>query len=254
MKNMHFLNENTANNYFMKNGLLLKNGVFKLDDKVIKKIDFEKSKSILYHVNLTSEMLLQFKNINIPGISFTKGLVYTGLHNIYGVINKYIDGYSLENKSLSSYNIDEVIKAIDELKISIKSLSDLNITVNDIHNNNIIFNGTTLTLIDTIEYYHVYGDNQLYEKNMIAVMEALFNDLFFSFYKNGFCDIYNIYKLLDECKTKLGTSNNKELLINPIETLLILKKLLEELLETELNTFEDSHKLIDNIVRRKIKI
>lgn len=254
MKNMYFLNETTANRYFMQNGVFLKNNVFKLDNKVIKKIDIEKSKSILYHAKFSPDMFLQFKNIDIKGFSFTKGLVYTGLNNVYGVINKYIDGESLEKKSLSSYNIDDVIRAIDEIKNSIKKLSDLNITVNDIRNSNIIFDGTNITLIDTTEYYYVYDNSHLYEANIVAVMETIFNDLFFSFYKNGFCDIYNIYRLLDICKIKLGDLRGKELLMNPVETLWMLKSYLEEQLEMELNTFGDSHKFMGDIVRGKTRI
>ena len=254
MENMYFVTKLKAEKYFEKNGSMLKSGVYRLDNRVIKKIDEGKSQSILYGVKFSYDNLLQFKNIDIQGFSFIKGLVYTGLHNVFGVINECANGYNLDEKSLSCYKIEDVITAIGSIKNSIKKLSDLNITVNDIHNGNIVFDGKNITLIDTTEYYYVYGDDKLYEANMTIVMETIFNDLFFSFYKNGVCDIYNIYRLFEICKIKIENLNEKEFLMNPVETLCMIKKYLEELLEIELNTFGDCHKNMDDIIRGNVKI
>jgi len=253
MKNMYFLTEDKADKYFTERGDILKNGVFKLDDKVIKKIDVEKSQSVLYGVKFSYDKLLQFKDINVQGFSFAKGIIYTGLHNVYGTISEYANGNNLEEKSLSCYKIEDVINAIDIIKDSIKKISELNIGVNDIRNSNIIFDSKNMTLIDTTEYYFVYGDSKLYESNIVAIMETIFNDLFFSFYKNGTCDLYNVYNLLDICKTNLDYFKRKEFLMNPVETLFMIKKYLEELLEMKLNTFGDCHEYIPDIIRGKTK-
>lgn len=254
MKDVYFFNERKAEDYLEKYGTLLYSDVYKTDDKVIKKINFEKSQSILYNARFSYDNLLQFKNIDIRGISFAKALAYTGFHKVYGIISEYVKGYSLKDKSLSSYKIDDVITAIGDIEVAIKKLSELNITVNDIHSGNIIFDGNNMTLIDTTEYYYVYNDSLLYEMNMIAVMEVIFDDLFFSFFKNGKHEMYNIYNLFTNDEIKLNYIRKRDFLMNPVETLYMAKKWLEEELKLELNSFDECHKYMDNIIRSNKKI
>jgi len=249
MRNMYFLTESIAERYLEENGFMYKSGVYRLgDDKVIKKLDLDKSQSI-YFSKYSESQLLQFSDIDIDGFSFAKALVYTKLNKVYGTISKYIDGNSLEEKPLSFYKIDDVIEAVKELEISIRKISDLSITVNDIHSGNMIFDGKKITMIDTTEYYRVSKSDSLFYDNMEAIMDTIFRDLFFlSYGSNRFATVYRIHKYFSIRKSSLENFRKFEYLMNPTETLLEIRKFMEEDFGVRLDTFGDSHKYIDNVI------
>lgn len=253
MKNMYFLTDTIADEYFEKNGFMYKTGVYRLDnDRVIKKLDIEKSRSI-HNAKYSDFQLLQFKDINIDGFSFTKALIYTGLNKVYGMITEYVDGYSLEEKPLSCYRIDDVIEAVRKLETSVKKLSDMNICVNDIHSGNIIFDGKKMTMIDTTEYYYVYNSSSLLYENMEAVMDTIFRDIFFISFYNQFRSVYKIHKYFSIRGSDLENFRKMEYLMNPVETLFKIRKFMEDDFGVKLNTFGESHFYINNVIVDDIK-
>lgn len=248
MRNMYFLTDTIADEYFEKHGFMYKNGVYKLgNERVVKKLDIEKSQCI-YDTKYSESQLLQFKDINIDNFSFTKALVYTGLKKIYGMITEHVDGCSLEEKSLSRYEIDDVITAVSKLETSVKKLSGMNICVNDVHSGNIIFDGKRMTMIDTTEYYYSYDSSYLLYENMEAVMDTIFRDIFFSFYNNQFMSVYKIHKYFSIRGSDLENFRSSKYLVNPTETLLSIRKFMEEDFGVRLDTFGESHWYIDNVI------
>jgi len=249
MKNMYFLTDLLADEYFEKNGFMYKTGVYKLDNnKVIKKLDIDKSQSI-YYSKYSDYQLLQFKDIDIDNFSFAKALIYTKLNKVYGTIYKYVDGNSLEQKPLSGYKIDDIIIAIKDLETAIRQISDLGITVNDVHSGNIIFDGKKLTMIDTTEYYRVYNSSSLFYDNMEAIMDTIFRYLFFYPYGNNkFATVYRIHKYFSIKKSKFENFRKFEYLMNPAQTILEIRKFMEEDFGIKLDTFGDCHEYIDNVI------
>ena len=251
MNNMYFLTKDMADKYIEQNGVQLRNKVYRLDDKIIKIIDDEKSQSILYN-RFSRDELLQFKDIEIDSFSFARALVYTGLFNKYAVINEYVNGYSLDRKHLCDYPIDVVITAVDKIFYDISKITDKYICVNDIHFGNMIFDGNKITMIDTTEYCYVYGHDDLYEYNIRMIMDMLFQNIFFNesiSFMRLVCNVRNVHRYFSLKNSEYANFRELEYLLSPVETLTEMKKFIEEDFEIKLNTFAECHKYIDAFVK-----
>ena len=251
MKNMYFISGSIADKYFEENCRKIYDDVYCFNnDIVIKKYDKRKSMGVYpEHSDLN---LLQFKDIDIEGFSFNKALVYTGLFNIYGIITKFIEGNTIKDVYLSSYSIDDVIRAVSEIDNSIKKISDLNIRVNDIHDGNIIFDGNKITMIDTSEYYYSKQETQIYEENMLRIMDVLFKNIFYSVGKDRFIKhVYNVHKYFSIRGSKFYNFRDFEYLMNPVETLVEIRNFMEEDFGVKLNTFSECHNYVDEIVNNE---
>lgn len=255
MKNMYFLTKSLADDYFNDNAIKISNrlcGVYRLENNVIKKINRKKSEQIYWA--FSEKNLLQFKNIDVEGFSFAKALVYSGLFDVYATITKYIEGCDTSDKPLSYYRIDNVITAVKNIEKAIKKLSDYGIYANDVNYSNMIFDGKNITIIDTAEYYFGEDDaSYIYRKNIQKVMNMIFRNIFYKSiaYKNGFASVNTIYKYFWLRGSEFEHFLEIEYLMNPVETLMGIKKFMEEDFGVKLNAFVDCYKYIDKKVIEK---
>lgn len=251
MNNMYFISSGTADKYFEDNCSMMYDGVYCLNnDIVIKKYSREKCWKV--NPKHSDKNLLQFKELEVDGFSFDKALVYTGLFDIYGIITNFIEGTSIKDRTLSSYSIDDVIDSVNDIDVAIKRISDLNIKVNDIHDGNIIFDGNKITMIDTTEYYYTKQDEQLYEENMLSIMDVLFKNIFYYVGNDSFVKhVYNIHKYFRMRGSKFADFRDFEYLMNPAETLVEIRKFMEKDFGVKLDTFSECHSYIDEIVNKE---
>lgn len=248
MKNMWFLNDAIVENYLKRNGEFVFKDIYKIDDMVIKKINIDKSKSVFDDFSL--DKLLQFKDIDIECFSFIKFLVYTGFGKVYGTGSKYINGINIHSRSLGEYNIDNVLNGIKKLELSIRKLSDMGICVNDINFGNVIFNGKNIKIIDTAEYYFDDKDSSdIYTDNMMFTMNTIFANIFYLFGNNRFMTIKNIYEYFNIRNSEYEHFCEQEYLLNPVDTLSGIRKLMEEDFGVKLNSFSECHEHIGNAIR-----
>lgn len=253
---MYFLTKSLADNYFNDNAEIICNrgvcGVYKLDNNVIKKINKKKSEGIYDCFSINN--LLQFKNIDVEGFSFAKALVYSGLFDVYATITKYVEGCDISDKPLSYYQIDNVINAVKNIEIAIRKLSDYGVYANDVNYGNIIFDGKNITIIDTTEYYFGEDDaSYIYQKNIQKVMDMIFRNIFYKSiaYRNGFASVNTIYKYFWLRGSEFEHFLEIEYLINPVETLIGIRKFMEEDFGVKLDNFVDCYKYIDKKVIEK---
>lgn len=251
MENMYFSNSTNALRYLRRNGEQIFDGVYRMNDgRLIKR--YSRQKSLDRDDEFCEEHLLDFKDLEIEGVAFTKALVYSTLTKIYATITKYADGEAINNKLLGTYNIDDLLLAIKKLETTVRSISDLGICAVDIYQGNIVYDGRNFTLIDTVEYK--YGDgniSSIYEKNMLSIMNEVFASIF---YDGGFGCVYRIHKFFSLCDSPYEALNCKEYLMNPYETLVNIRKLMEEEFGLNIKTFSQSYNLMDNVINRKTKI
>lgn len=95
---------------------------------------------------------LAFKDVNIDGFSFATNFIYVGNKPV-GVICPYIKGVDLKKYHLYLENIQNVIMASRKLLFDIKKLSNSNIRAVDVWEENIIYNDGNLGVIDTLEFF-----------------------------------------------------------------------------------------------------
>lgn len=247
MDNMYFLNRMTALEYFKKHGTKVYGNMYKLPDgRLIKKYDENKSHSSF----LSKDRLLDFKDVNIEGVSFIKALVYTGLFDVYATITRDVPGMSLKEMPLGYYQIDYLIAAIKKFENTIRELSSEGISATmDVYIGNIIYDGKTLTLIDTAEYYYKSKSTMvIYEDNMLALM----NDIFFNIFSiTGYTEIYYLKEYFKMRGSKYIKFDEKEFLLNPSETLTEIRNLFEEDFGLKINTFNESHILVAKAVEKE---
>lgn len=249
MKNMHFLNEQIALWYLRKYGEVLYCNMYKLQDgRLIKKCNEDKIKSRF--INFSEDRLLDFKDLDIEGVSFVKALAYIGLSDIFATITWYVPGKSIDQKFLGSYQIDNLIEAIRKFEITIKNLSDIGISATmDVYTGNIVYDGETLTLIDTTEYcYREKKVAAIYEDNMSQIM----NEIFFNIFTiTGYNEIHYLKKYFEMRNSRYAEFNKKDFLLNPTESLIEMRKLIEEDFGVRLNTFNESHLLLSKAVEKE---
>lgn len=242
MENIHFSNIRSASKYLCKYGEEIYNDIYKMSDgNLIKKYD--KKKSLDRDDDFCEKNLLNFKDIEIFGVSFTRALVYCGISKIFATITEYVPGESIDNRPLSSYQIDELINAISRFMITIKKLSDLGICIIDAYRGNIVYDGKNLTLIDTTEYrYKKENISSLYRDNMISVMKEIFFSIF--------CDAmvfehFNFTSYFDNF-------NSDKYLMHPCQTLVNIRNFMEEYFGVKLNTFDDCRLLLQKKICNKV--
>lgn len=247
MKNMYFLNDKIANNYLKNNGIKICHGIYRIDDTIIKRFNPDKSRMI--YDEFDEKKLLQFKDVDVEQFYFIKSLLFTGAFNIHSTIYKYASGIDIDQKSLASYNIDDIINAIGVLQNSIKKLSELGIYANDVNYGNVIFDGMTLSIIDTCEYYYSENDpSQVYEDNLMYIMNTIFSNLFYTFYQNRFSTVRMIHKYFSIRGSEFENFRQMDYLMDPVNTLIGMRKFMEEDLGVSLYSFGESFDLIDKAI------
>lgn len=248
MQNIYFSNLSNALKYIRKNSEEIYDGVYKMNNgTLIKK--YIKEKSIERFDDFSEENILAFKDIYIEGIAFTRALVYSNLHNIYATITEYVPGESIESKLLGDYPIGDLLLAIKKLEITIKKISELGICATDIYRGNIVYDGKNITLIDTIEY-HYSKDNIsiIFEDNMLGIMNEIFTSIF---YKDGLDSVKRVHKYFSLHGSNFECFNSRENLMNPCETLIKIKKFIEEDFGIKLNTFNECHSFIEEVILKE---
>lgn len=248
MENICFSNSSSVLKYLRRNSEEIYDGVYKMNNgTLIKK--YSKQKSLERSDEFCEDNLLDFKDIYIDGVVFTRALLYSSLKNIYATITEYVPGISIDKKNLGSYSIDDLLIAIRMLEITISELSDLGIYATDIYRGNMIYDGKKITLIDTIEYH--YGNDSrtlIYEYNMLGIMNEIFTSIF---YKDDLDSVKNIHKYFNLRRSELEYFNGIEYLMKPCETLIKIRKFIEDDFDIKLNTFNECHTLIENTIMKE---
>lgn len=245
MDDIYFNNSSNTLRYIRKNGVEIYDGVYKMNDgKLVKR--YYKQKSLDRSDDFCEEKLLDFKDIYIDNIVFTRALIYSSTQNIYATITEYVPGISIDIKSLGDYPIDELLIAIRRLEKTIKEISNLGIRAVDVYRGNIIYDGSKLTLIDTIEYCY---SNDTKEKicmdNMLCIMNEIFTSIF---YKNNLDSVMKVHKYFSLRCSELEHFNSINNLMTPIETLIKIRKFIEEDFNIKINTFNEGYQLIEDVI------
>jgi len=253
MKYIYFASSGDALKYIEKNGIKIYDGVYKMNDGTLVKM-YNKEKSLKRFDSFCEDNLLLFKDVDMDGVAFTRALIYSDITNIYATVTEYIPGLSIDIKGLGDYPIDELLIAVRKLENTIRQISNLGICITDIYKGNIVYDGKKISLIDTIEYHYCDGDKEnLYIDNMLGVMNEIFTSIF---YKDGFDSVRNIHKYFSLRDSQLEYFNSVDNLLNPTDTLIKIRKFIENDFGIKINTFKDCHVYINDVVmnnNKKIK-
>jgi len=249
MDNIYFLNGIFATKYFEMCAEKVYGNMYRLKDgRLIKRYDEEKIRG--RSVDFSRDRLLDFRNMEIEGISFIRALVYTGLFDIYATVTRDVPGISLDKMSLGNYQIDKLIQAIRKFETTIRNLSDNGISATmDVYIGNMVYDGDRITLIDTAEYYYKEGSiEKVYEDNMLSLMYDIFFNIFTV---TGYNEIYYLKEYFKMRSSKYAKFESKEFLLNPVESLIEMRRLIEEDFGMKLDTFNDCHVLLAGAVEKE---
>ena len=200
----------------------------------------------LYSNEISIFKLSRYRDIIIDNIYFIRALIFYNDMTI-GCIGDYSGGMCCNKIYLHMYKLDGIINALSTLKKNIYELSKLGICVDDVFLGNILYLKETFRFIDTGSYYN-YTDvpgidsfdvNLVYRMNMKKIMCDLF--LFITDYKEIENNI--VYRfLLDVDSIYKDYMFDIDLMCDPDNTILGIKRELEEYIGYELDSFSSCKK------------
>ena len=254
MNDLFFEDEIDFNQY-VRSSEIIGNGCYLVDDKyVVKRISDDYISKYSYRID--KDRLLKYKDIDIEHIFFPKWLIYID-GKICGYITEYVKGKNGENNSFKEIKIEKLLDAIDSFMKIIKEISNLGIRIVDTYLKNIIFDGDNFNFIDMSECEIDSSDKELlYQDNVINTMYEIFIGLFED---NDSLDSDNsIRSFLDSCgfdRNDLYCDNN---LLNPCDTIKIIRLFLENKIGKEIDYFTQVDKYLleigfGNMVINEIK-
>lgn len=202
----------------------------------------------LYSNDIYIYRLLRYRDVIIENIYFIRGLMYCN-GNVIGSISKYSGGVKCNKLQLHRYRLDKLIKALSTLKKNIYELSKLGICIEDNFLGNILYLDGSFRFIDTGSYYYYtdipgvidYDVNFVYRRNMTKILNKLF--LSITDYK-GIEDNFVYRFLLDNNSIYKDYMIDTELMINPDDTIIGIKKELEEYIGYEIDNFSQCRKIL----------
>lgn len=249
MEDLYFKRQEDVNMFLydkQRLGVGAEGTCYKIDDYVLK----------IYHNNIhfnlknnyDASYYLQFKNINIDSFNFIKNIAYLKKEDsdiLIGTISKYIYGSSLEYNTLYNVSIDSIVLGLKTLLPDVAKLSKNGIKIGDTFINNIIYDKNTFKFIDTASY--CYSDEEpyyTYKNNVKIIMEELMRSIV------GIKNNSLIFEYLINANKEYNYMRDSELLLDPINLLLNLRKSLEEYCDKNISSFSDSK----DILTRKLKL
>ena len=202
----------------------------------------------LYSNDISIYRLSRYRDIIIDNIYFIRGLMYCN-DMVVGSISKFSGGVNCSKLKLHMCILDRLINGLAILKKNIYELCKLGICIEDNFLGNILYLDGTFRFIDTGSYYNYtdmpgvidYDIDFVYRKNMRKVIHKLFLNI--TDYR-GIDDNF-IYKfLLDNDSIYKDYMQDIDLMINPDDTILGIKKELEEYIGYEINSFSECRKIL----------
>lgn len=190
------------------------------------------------HFLYDEKNLLQFKDINIPGFSFAKEIIYLR-KELIGIIYPFMRGVSLLERSIDKAPLNDLYIALNKLLLQIKRLSELQIKVDDIALRNTIYFLQEFSFIDTACYAFVntsYSD--LYKENCEKIMYIILSDILHG---------KNIIRFID-FTLNIRWQEDSNALLNPVLFLEEIRKKAQEITEMEANDF---YSLDSQLLRQK---
>ena len=168
---------------------------------------------------------------------------------VVGSISKYSGGLSCSKLYLHMCKLDNLINVLSTLKKNVYELSKLGICIEDNFLGNILYFDGTFRFIDTGSYYNYtdipgvidYDIDVVYRKNMGKIIHKLFlNITDYRVLEDQF-----IYKfLLENNSIYKEYMEDIDLMINPDDTILGIKRELEEYIGNEIDNFAECRKVL----------
>ena len=238
MENIVFKNKEDLINYLThyKNiGSGAEGNCYKVHKKTYKIYKNSSIKNINNIHNI--ENILRYKNIIIDNIYFVRGLIYCD-NLIVGSYSEYAKGKSCIQTELHKCKINKLTYALSILKQNIYELSKLGICIDDYFLGNILYDGNNFKLIDTASYYINNSDiNIIYQENMKKIISELFKNITYKYYeKDNFIYTY-LHDINSPYKNYLY---DIDLITNPDNTILEIKKIISEYMGYEIESFSNS--------------
>lgn len=202
----------------------------------------------LYSNDISIYRLLRYRDIIIDNIYFIRGLMYCN-DMVVGSISGYSGGKCCSKLPLSRYKLDKLVNALYILKNNIYELSKLGICIEDNFLGNILYLDGTFRFIDTGSYYYYtdipgvkdYDIDFVYRKNMRKVIHKLFLNITDC---KGIEDNFIYSFLIDNNSIYKDYMRDIDLMINPDDTILGIKRELEEYTGYEIDNFAKCRKLL----------
>lgn len=241
---MRFIS-NWAKDFYFRNkkflGVGIEGNCLKIDNERVAKL-YHKNVLKKYEGKTSREKLLEFKDIQIDNFYFIKELIWVRFQMI-GSIMPFVEGINLEDKVLGEISIDELCADLENLINSINCLSSEKIMVDDILRKNTIYNNG-FHFIDTgCFFYSNQSFSNVFYYNVKEIIGMILYELFYEL----FIHFDVIRNLLEEKYCNWCT--DLDILCNPREFLFEIKKALEEKVEQEIYTFNDSSLIL---IRRNV--
>ena len=220
-----------------KLGVGMEGTCYKKDDKTYKL--YNHSYRDNYDNSKSQENLLKFRDIHVDNFYFIRSLIFIR-SSIVGSVSKYADGKTCSKIYLHRRNLDDLINALNLLKKNIMDLSRKHIYINEFWLENILYDGIKFSFIDTGAYYFQEdsGDDvtTIYRKNITTIMKYLFKSITnFTSSLDNFIFAY-LNEINSEYKDYL---EDADLMINPDETIIGIRNVIQEGIGREITTFSD---------------
>ena len=200
----------------------------------------------LYSNDISIYRLSRYRDVIIDNIYFIRALIYYN-DMVVGSVSNFSGGISCSKLRLYMCRLDKLVRALSILKKNVYELSELGICMEDIFLGNILYLDGTFRFIDTGSYYD-YIDipgvdrndvDLVYRKNMRKVINKLF--LCITDYR-GEEDNFIYRFLLDTDSIYKDYMCDIDLMIDPDNTILGIKRELEEYIGYEIESFSSSRK------------
>lgn len=172
---------------------------------------------------------LQFKDVENDSFIFAKNGIFINQY-ISALFMKYVKGLTLSDKIPKDQSFIQLGLQLQKLVDDIIKLSEMGIQVKDFHTGNIIYDGNKFIIIDTLGYLYLSGSYKT--ENLREVMHKVFYYILIDILR---------YREIPNSLVYYGKLN---ILENPNEYLLNLKKYIENIAEQEVNTVEDAIKVL----------
>ena len=200
----------------------------------------------LYSNDISIYRLSRYRDIIIDNIYFIRGLMYYN-DMVVGSISKFSGGVNCSKLHLYMCKLDKLIMALSILKKNVYELSKLGICIDDNFLGNILYLDGSFRFIDTGGYYYytdIPGVNRndidfVYRGNMRKVVYKLF--LCITDYM-GIDDNFVYRYLLDTDSIYKDYMCDIDLMIDPDDTILGIKRELEEYIGYEIDSFSSCRK------------